>query len=237
MPAIDRKRFDNYQGNGMKCELPFALCLFVIGLSSCAKKPTPQAPLQPVTFAVAAAEGVPLTIDTFGNVVTIADVTLQAQVEGVLLRYAVDEGAMVKKGDLIAQIDPAPFQAALQEAQGNLDSAKAQLANAQVTLQRQQKLYETKTIDLADLQTAEANQLQAQGALLTAEGQLATAQINLDYCTISSPIDGKTGIYMVDAGNLVAANTTKLINIQMIDPIYVEFTISENDLSNNVPTP
>ena len=138
MPAIDRKGFGNYQGHGMKCGLPFALCLFVIGFSSCAKKPTPQAPLQPVTFAVAAAEGVPLTIDTFGNVVTIADVTLQAQVEGVLLRYAVDEGAMVKKGDLIAQIDPAPFQAALQEAQGNLDSAKAQLANAQVTLQRQQ---------------------------------------------------------------------------------------------------
>ena len=229
MPAIDRKRFGNYQGHRMKCELPFALCLLVIGFSSCAKKPTPQAPLQPVTFAVAAAESVPLTIDTFGNAVTIADVTLQAQVEGILLRYAVEEGAMVKKGDLIAQIDPAPFQAALQEAQGNLDSAKAQLANAQVTLQRQQELYKTKTIDLADLQTAEANQLQAQGAVLTAEGQLADAQINLGYCTISSPIDGKTGIYLVDAGNLVAANTTKLINIQTIDPIYVEFTISEND--------
>ena len=81
LPAIDRKGFGNYQGHGMKCGLPFALCLFVIGFSSCAKKPTPQAPLQPVTFAVAAAEGVPLTIDTFGNVVTIADVTLQAQVK------------------------------------------------------------------------------------------------------------------------------------------------------------
>jgi multidrug efflux system membrane fusion protein len=213
----------------MKRELLFALCLLVIGFSSCAKKPTPQAPLQPVTFAVAAAESVPLTVKTFGNVVAIADVTLQAQVEGILLRYAMDEGAMVKKGDLVAQIDPAPFQAALEEAQGNLDSAKAQLANAQVTLQRQQELYKTKTVDLADLQTAEANQLQAQGAVLTAEGQLATAQINLAYCTISSPIDGKTGIYMVDAGNLVAANTTKLINIQTIDPIYVQFTISEND--------
>ena len=229
LPAIDRKRSGNYQGDRMKCELPFALCLLVIGFSSCAKKATPQAPPTPVTFAVAMAESVPLTIDTFGNVVTIADVTLQAQVEGILLRYAVEEGATVKKGDLIAQIDPAPFQAALQEAQGNLDSAKAQLANAQVTLQRQQELYKTKTIDLADLQTAEANQLQAQGAVLTAEGQLADAQINLGYCTISSPIDGKTGIYLVDAGNLVAANTTKLINIQTIDPIYVEFTISEND--------
>ncbi len=229
LPAIDSKRFGNYQGHRMKCELPFALWLLVIGFSSCAKKPTPQAPLQPVTFAMAAAESVPLTIGTFGNVVTIADVTLQAQVEGILLRYAVEEGATVKKGDLITQIDPAPYQAALQEAEGNLDSAKAQLANAQVTLQRQQELYKTKTIDLADLQTAEANQLQAQGAVLTAEGQLANAQINLGYCTISSPIDGKTGIYLVDAGNLVAANTTKLINIQTIDPIYVEFTISEND--------
>jgi multidrug efflux system membrane fusion protein len=156
-------------------------------------------------------------------------VTLQAQVEGTLLRYAVEEGALVKKEDLIAEIDPAPFQAALQEAQGSLDSAKAQLANAQVTLQRQQELYKTKTVDLADLQTAEANQLQAQGAVQTAEGQLADAKINLGYCTISSPIDGKTGIYLVDAGNLVAANTTKLINIQTIDPIYVQFTISEND--------
>jgi multidrug efflux system membrane fusion protein len=170
-----------------------------------------------------------LTISTFGNAVTIADVTLQAQVEGTLQRYAVAEGATVKKGDLVAQIDPASYQAALQEAQGNLDSARAQLANAQVTLQRQQELYKTKTVDLADLQTAEAQQLQAQGAVQTAEGQLANAQINLGYCTIVSPIDGKTGIYTVDAGNLVAANTTKLINIQTIDPIYVEFTISEND--------
>jgi multidrug efflux system membrane fusion protein len=196
---------------------------------SCARKPAPPAPPPPATFAVATAESVPLTIGTFGNAVTIADVTLQAQVQGNLTRYAIDEGAMVKKGDLIAEIDPAPYQAAVKEAQGSLDSAKAQLANAQVTLQRQQELYKTKTIDLADLQTAEANQLQAQGAVLTAEGQLADAQINLGYCTIVSPIDGKAGIYLVDAGNLVSANTTKLINLQMIDPIYVEFTISEND--------
>ena len=138
---------------------------------------------------------------------------------------------MVKKGDLVAEIDPAPYQAAVQEAQGSLDSAKAQLANAQVTLQRQQELYKTKTIDLADVQTAEANQLQAQGAVSTAEGQLANAKINLGYCTIVSPIDGKTGIFQADAGNLVTANTTKLIDIQTIDPIYVEFTISENDFN------
>jgi multidrug efflux system membrane fusion protein len=215
----------------MKLALAVALYLGLPGLVACGKKPVSEAPPPPVTFATAKSEKIPLTINTFGNCVTIASVTLQAQVNGTLLRYGVAEGAMVKRGDLIAEIDPAPYQAALQEAQGNLDSAKAQLANAQVTLQRQQKLYETKTIDLADLQTAEANQLQAQGAVESAEGQLANAKINLGYCTIKSPIDGKTGIYQVDAGNLVSANTTKLINIETIDPIYVEFTISENDFN------
>ena len=215
----------------MKRALTVALYFGLLGLASCGKKSVPEAPPSPVTFATAKAENVPLTIDTFGNSVTIADVTLQAQVGGTLLRYAVAEGAMVKKGDLVAEIDPAPYQAAVQEAQGSLDSAKAQLANAQVTLQRQQELYKTKTIDLADLQTAEANQLQAQGAVSTAEGQLASAKINLGYCTIVSPIDGKTGIFQADAGNLVTANTTKLIDIQTIDPIYVEFTISENDFN------
>ena len=102
-----------------------------------------------MTFAVAETESVPRTIGTFGNAVTIADVTLQAQVQGILTRYAVEEGAMVKKGDLIAEIHPAPYQAALKEAQGNLDSAKAQLANAQVTLQRQQELYKTKDVSIS----------------------------------------------------------------------------------------
>jgi multidrug efflux system membrane fusion protein len=213
----------------MKCKGVIGLGIMLAGLVSCEKKAAPPPPPPPVTFATAEAQDMPYTIDTFGNCASIADVTLQAQVTGTLLKYAVAQGAIVKAGDLIAQIDPRPFEAALQEAQGNLDSAKAQLANAQVTLERQQALYKTKTIDLADLQNAEANQLQAQGAVLSAEGQLATAKINLGYCTITSPIDGKAGLYEVDAGNLVTANDTKLINIQTISPIYVNFTISEND--------
>jgi multidrug efflux system membrane fusion protein len=216
----------------MKCKVVIGLGVVLAGLVSCEKKEAPPAPPPPVTFATAEAQDMPYTIETFGNCASIADVTLQAQVTGTLLKYAVAQGAMVKAGDLIAQIDPRPFEAALQEAQGNLDSAKAQLANAQVTLERQQALYKTKTIDLADLQTAEANQLQAQGAVLSAEGQLATAQINLGYCTITSPIDGKAGLYQVDAGNLVTANSTQLINIQSISPIYVNFTISENDFDH-----
>ena len=79
-------------------------------MTSCGKKSVPEASPPPVTFATAKAENVPLTIDTFGNCVTIGDVTLQAQVEGTLLRYAVAEGAMVKKGDLVAEIDPAPYR-------------------------------------------------------------------------------------------------------------------------------
>jgi len=201
------------------------------GLSGCGPKSAPPTLPPPATFAVAQQQNVPLTINTFGNCVTVADVTLQAQVTGTLTRFAIPQGALVKEGDLITEIDPAPFKAAVQEAQGSLDSAQAQLANADVTLQRQQQLYKTKTIDLADLQNAEANQLQAQGNVLSAQGQLANAQINLGYCTITSPIAGKAGIFMVDAGNLVTASKTELINIQTIDPIYVDFTVSENDFN------
>ncbi len=208
-----------------------AAATVAVGLTGCGPKPAATAPPPPATYAVAEQQNVPLTISTFGNCVTVADVTLQAQVTGTLTRFAVQQGALVKEGDLIAEIDPSPFQAAVQEAQGSLDSAQAQLANADVTLQRQQQLYKTKTIDLADLQNAEANQLQAQGGVQTAQGQLANAQINLGYCTIKSPIGGKAGIYMVDAGNLVTASQTQLINIQTIDPIYVDFTVSENDFN------
>lgn len=205
------------------------LWVALAGLVSCGKKAEPPLPPPPATFAEAKTQDVPYTITTFGNCETIASVTLQAQVTGNLLRYAIAQGAMVKKGELIAEIDPAQFQAAVQQAQGQLDSAKATLANAQVTLERQQALYKTKTIDLADLQNAEANQLNAQGEVLTAEGNLANAQINLGYCTITSPIEGKAGVYTVDAGNLVTANQTQIMNLQTISPIYVNFTISEND--------
>ena len=207
-----------------------ALYSGLLGLASCGKKSVPEAPPPPVTFAAAKAENVPLTIDTFGNCVTIADVTLQAQVEGTLLRYAAAEGAMVKKGDLVAEIDPAPYQAARSGgARRAWIPPRPSLPMRRSLSSANRSSYKTKTVDLADLQTAEANQLQAQGAVETAEGQLANAKINLGYCTIVSPIDGKTGMYLVDAGNLVSANTTKLMNIQTIDPIYVEFTISEND--------
>lgn len=213
----------------MKRALVFSGGIIILALTACDRKPAAAPPPPPVTFAVATGQDVPLTIETFGNAVSITDVTFQAQVTGTLTRYNVPEGGMVRAGDTIIEIDPAPFQAAVQEAQGKLDAAKADLANMQVTLTRQQELYKTKTIDLADLQTAEANQLQAEGNVQTAEGELANAQINLAFCTIKSPIDGKTGAYLVDAGNLVTANTSKLLNVQMVDPIYVEFTISEND--------
>ena len=230
--GVDTKRPANYEPSRMKHVLIIIPSLLLAGLVSCEKKATSgPPPPPPVTFATAAAENVPFTVETFGNCESMADVTLQAQVNGTLLKYAVVQGAMVKSGDLIAQIDPAPYLAAVQEAQGSLDSAKAQLANTEVTLQRQQALYKTKTIDLADLQTAEANQLQAQGAVQTAEGQLADAKLNVGYCTLTSPVDGKAGLYEVDAGNLVQANTTKLINIQTVNPIYVKFTISENNFS------
>ena len=111
----------------MKRALAIAMSCGLLCPVSCGKKPAAEPPLSPVSVAAAKAENVPLTINTFGNCVSVADVTLQAQVNGTLLRYAIAEGATAKKGDLVAEIDPGPYQAALQQAQGALDSAKAQL--------------------------------------------------------------------------------------------------------------
>ncbi|MEX1119346.1 MAG: efflux RND transporter periplasmic adaptor subunit [Terrimicrobiaceae bacterium] len=226
--GVDTRPAGLYQATLMKHVAAILLACCV--LTGCGK--TPQAtspPPPPVNFAVAKTEDVPLQVETFGNCSTVANVTLQAQVTGNLLKFVVAQGAVVQAGDVIAEIDPAPYQAALKEAEGTLESAKAKLVNAQLTLERQTGLFKTKTIDLADLQTAQVDALDAQGAVQAAEGEVEDAQINLGYCTIKTPIAGKAGLYAMDAGNLVTANQTQIINIQTIDPIYVDFTISENE--------
>jgi membrane fusion protein, multidrug efflux system len=204
--------------------------LFVLLLAACGKPKTPAVPPLPVTFAQAEVADVPLYLETFGNCVTIASVTIVPQVTDILSQTTFDEGATVKKGDVIFQIDPRPYQAALLEAEGNLETAKADLLNAQQNLDRAKKLYDTKVTDIQDFQNAQATAEAAQGNVTASKAALQTAQINLGYCTITSPIDGKTGPFLVNTGNLVTANQSQLVNIQTVSPIYVDYTISEADL-------
>src|SRR5205823_9417375 len=123
----------------------------------------------------------------------------------------------VKKGDLLFTIDPRPFQAVL-------DQAKAQAALDAVTLKRQEDLRTRKVIAQQDYDIALANAQKSQAAT-------ESAQVNLDYCSIKSPINGRVGLRNVDVGNLVGPGSSSLVTIQGLDPIYTDFTVAETDLS------
>jgi membrane fusion protein, multidrug efflux system len=177
---------------------------------------TAQAPVRPVTVAKVVAKDVPLYLDEIGTCAAYETVQVQAQINGVIIGRHFQDGSDVKKGDLLFTIDPRPFQAAL-------DQAKAQAELDQVTLKRQEDLRARKVISQQDYDTAVANAQKSQAAT-------EAAQVNLDWCYIKSPINGRVGLRNVDVGNLVGPSTPPLVTIQGLDPIYTDFTVAENDL-------
>jgi len=177
---------------------------------------TAQAPVRPVTVAKVVTKDVPVYLDEIGTCAAYETVQVQAQVSGVIIGRQFQDGSDVKKGDLLFTIDPRPFQAAL-------DQAKAQAELDQVTLKRQEGLRARNVIAQQDYDTAVANAQKSQAAT-------EAAQVNLDWCYIKSPINGRVGLRNVDVGNLVGPSTPSLVTIQGLDPIYTDFTVAENDL-------
>jgi multidrug efflux system membrane fusion protein len=169
-----------------------------------------------VAVAKVATKDVPVYLDEIGTCAAYETVQVQAQVSGVIKARQFQDGSDVKKGDPLFTIDPRPYQAAL-------DQAKAQAALDQVTLKRQEDLRTRKVISPQDYDIAVANAQKSQAAA-------EAAQVNLDYCFIKSPINGRVGLRNVDIGNLVGPATGALVTIQGLDPIYTDFTVAENDL-------
>lgn len=176
-----------------------------------------QPPPRPVVVAKVTTKDVPLYLDEIGTCAAYETVQVQAQVSGKILVRHFQDGADVKKGDLLFTIDPAPFQAAF-------DQAKAQKALDEVTLKRQWDLRSKGVNAPQDYDIAVAN---AQKSEAAAEA----AQVNLDYCYIKSPINGRIGLRNVDIGNLVGPSSSPLVVIQGLDPIYTDFTVAETDLA------
>jgi multidrug efflux system membrane fusion protein len=177
---------------------------------------TAHAPVRPVTVAKVVTKDVPLYLDEIGTCAAYETVQVQAQVSGVIITRDFQDGSDVKKGDLLFTIDPRPFQAAF-------DQANAQAELDQVTLKRQEDLRKRNVISQQDYDTAVANAQKSQAAT-------EAAQVNLDWCYIKSPINGRVGLRNVDVGNLVGPSTPALVTIQGLDPIYTDFTVAENDL-------
>jgi membrane fusion protein, multidrug efflux system len=195
-----------------------------------------QPPSRPVLVAKVITKDVPLYLDEIGTCGAYETVQVQAQVSGQIMARHFQDGADVKQGDLLFTIDPRPYQAALDQAQGQLAQAQSQLILDQITLKRQQELRTRNVISPQDLDTAQATVKSDEAKVKTAEGAVAAAQVNLDYCNIRSPINGRAGLRLVDVGNIVTGGNgggggAVLLTIQGLDPIYTDFTVAETDLA------
>ena len=209
------------------------LCAWLLFHLFSKPKAKPPAPAGiPVSTGPAKTGDINIYIDALGTVTPVYTVTVTSRVAGELTEVLYTEGQMVKKDDLLAVIDPRPYQALLEQARGQLARDEALLKNARLDLVRYQNAYQQHAIPEQQLATQQALVEQYAGVVQLDQGNLASAQVNVDYTQITSPIEGRVGLRSVDPGNIVAADgTTGLAVITQLQPITVIFNISEDDLT------
>lgn len=193
----------------------------------------PQAPERPpamVTLAETETRDVPLYLDEIGKMVPVETVAIVPQVGGKLIAVHVTDGAYVNKGDLLFEIDPRPFQAALDSAQATVAQTTAELEWAKIEENRVKGLFNESSATQFEYDQKRVGVEVARSKLAGAEAAVESAKLDLEYSKIYSPIDGRAGARLVDVGNVVRANDRTLLVIQRLDPIYAEFTITENEL-------
>jgi len=190
-----------------------------------------SAPPAPVVAAPARQGDLPIMLEGLGTVTPLASVTVRSRVDGQLMQVHFDEGQMVQAGDLLAEIDPRPFQVQLEQAQGQLARDQALLANANVDLARYKRLVAEDSIPKQQLDTQGALVQQYQGVVQSDQAQVDNARLQLTYSRITAPITGRLGLRLVDPGNMVhASDAGGLVVLTQISPIGVVFTIPEDSL-------
>lgn len=187
--------------------------------------------IPPVTVATAEAHNVPVYAEAIGTVLANATVQVKSRIDGQIVAATFREGQLVRKGDLLFQIDRAPYEAALRAAQANLQRDQAQLANARLDLGRANSLVKK---GYASQQTRDAASAQVKalaGSVAADQAAVDQAQLQLGYTEIRSPIDGKTGPILVDAGNIIKANDTgALVVVTQIQPVKISFALAQQNL-------
>jgi membrane fusion protein, multidrug efflux system len=185
----------------------------------------------PVDAAKARKGDIGVYFNGLGSVTPIYTVTVKSRVDGQLMSLHYNEGDLVRKGDLLIEIDPRPYQVQLEQAEGLLVRDQANLANAQTDLARYETLLKQNAIPEQQLATQRATVAQIEGSIRSDQGQINAAKLNLVYCQIAAPITGRIGLRLVDPGNIVhASDANGLLVITQIQPISVIFTIAEDQL-------
>ncbi|HEX4045554.1 MAG TPA: MdtA/MuxA family multidrug efflux RND transporter periplasmic adaptor subunit [Gammaproteobacteria bacterium] len=190
---------------------------------------TPNKPAIAVVAAPVQTKNMPIYLAALGAVTPTYSVTVKTQINGIMMKVLFQEGQMVKAGEVIAEIDARPYQAQLLQYQGQLARDQALLDNAKIDLQRYQKLWKQDAVSQQTLATQQALVRQYEGDVKTDLGLIAATKVNLIYCQITSPVDGRIGLRLIDPGNVVqTSDTTGIAVINTLDPITVIFTIAED---------
>ncbi|MCX7120602.1 MAG: efflux RND transporter periplasmic adaptor subunit [Gammaproteobacteria bacterium] len=193
------------------------------------KKPAEQA----ISVAISAVktQDVPVYFSAIGTVNAVATITVKTQINGILQHVYFQDGQIVKAGDVLALIDPRPYEAQVLQFQGQLARDNALLDNAKIDLKRYINLYRTRAVSQQTLETQKSLVKQDQGAIKIDQGQLDAAKTNLLYCKITAPVSGKIGIGIVDQGNLAqTSDTAGIAVITTLEPMQIYFPLTEDDL-------
>jgi multidrug efflux system membrane fusion protein len=218
---------------------PLVAIALIVGIAWIILRPHAPAPrsgrlptgAMPVVAATATVGDMPVLLNALGTVTPLATVTVRTQINGQLVQIGFREGQEVNKGDFLAEIDPRPYQAALDNAQGTLMRDQAQLENAKRDLARYTKLVAENSIAQQQRDTQEALVKQLQGTVASDQAQVDNAKLNLAYCHIVAPIGGRLGLRQVDVGNYVqVSDANGLAVITQMKPISVIFTLPEDTL-------
>lgn len=214
------------------------LCLSLLALAACGKDQAPPQPPPPTVGVVTVQpQSVPLTKDLVGRLSAYRSADVRARVSGLLLKRVYTEGSEVKAGQMMFQIDPAPYKAALDATAATLTAAQATYTNAHIVADRDRSLVPKGYVSKAQLDADEATERSSAAAVKQAEANVQTARVNLSYTNITSPIDGHSGEQQVTEGAIVGAGTTDsgssstlLTTVNQLDPMYVNFTVGAADM-------